>query len=572
MEAEIKSHRPRWPETAIFWGGGATASLGMKTTVQLAKSIWTLADRNLTLEERVRSAFGNWIDDRYGHVIRDLLLILGDDSMPLGIEAGKRQFAAHTETDIMEIVQYLRVTYDWATLREVIHACPIRRGESPDGQYVPIQDIFNVLDLHIGSGLGFRVPGHGQSPGMFIRPDRLRHARNALILLFLLLHSLGYQELIHNKQSVLKTFEQFATVLYDLMIEEGLRLAREGKPLQERNFYLFSYSVISMNWDPLLLWLMLNCHKRGNNSVHAPYVGNPPQKLKLFLDIGALSGVRQVDGKTPDIWYSFNETVVQRINDPEHVTGRRARVGKFFFPHGSSSSRECPNCGKVVVCLGDEWSLQSPGIFPPLPLPGLQFGFRAKSREEVMARRVRGCFDGVQCPFCGEITELKDTPLILQTNFKGGHGPSLEQIQRDMRASLEGARHLVFLGYSVPPDDFIYRSVFTARKNHAESVYCSVVVGYDPSAPDKWLIGDELKAHIQRVSERSGIDMSFVQMVESMWSIFGMQYVRAYARGIPDVFLDPGSQIVSADRVRELLYPANGFAPGVFPSHQVVRN
>ena len=62
------------------------------------------------------------------------------------------------------------------------------------------------------------------------------------------------------------------------------------------------------------------------------------------------------------------------------------------------------------------------------------------------------------------MTYMRDTPLILQSSFKGNHPSYLEEIQRDMRVCLENTKHVVLLGYSLPADDVIYRAMLSARR------------------------------------------------------------------------------------------------------------
>ncbi|MBE1555394.1 hypothetical protein H4683_002499 [Filibacter limicola] len=101
--------------------------------------------------------------------------------------------------------------------------------------------------------------------------------------------------------------------------------------MKDRDFYLFSYAVISMNWDPIFLWLIFNAHKELNDEC-PPYIGDSPAPMKLFHDMAHFMAVRVIDGPTPEAWFPMNETVVQRLNDPDHSTDRRIRIGKFYSP------------------------------------------------------------------------------------------------------------------------------------------------------------------------------------------------------------------------------------------------
>lgn len=423
--------------------------------------------------------------------------------------------------------------------------------------------------MHIQNGQGFYVSNSLESEQKvkFIPSEKLIPARNALKMLILLIFSFDYQQSIQEKREVFEQYRSFAEILYQLMIEEGFRLYEEGKEMTSRDFYLLSYAVISMNWDPLLLWLIFHVNKEKNDSSMVSYIGNPPEPLKMFNDMGHFMGVRKIDGNTPAVWYPFNETVVQRVNDPEHVTGRRVRVGKFYFPHGSTGWRECPNCGKLTMYLGNaekNWDLMLPSLFPPNILESFRFGFKSKSEEEKEAWE-KGQFSAIQCPFCGTMTEIRHTPLVMQSSFKGNHPPFVEEIQRDMRVAVENAKHIVLMGYSLPTDDVIYRSILATKQNRntEDGILCSIVVGYNEEAPDHWLEGEELQEYVEKLQKENPQD-SFLGVVNTVWSIFGKKEnkVRGYARGIPNVFIDERYNRATREKVVELLYPTTIFPRG----------
>ena len=122
-----------------------------------------------------------------------------------------------------------------------------------------------------------------------------------------------------------------------------------------------------------------------------------------------------------------------------------------------------------------------------------------------------------------------------------------------MQVALEYAKHIVLMGYSLPEDDFIYRSLLSARqfRQSGKKPLCSVV-GKDDTLPDKWLQHDD-----QQLTKYLGEnpDKPLTKTVTAARDIFGKEQVRVYARGVPQVFLDPQSQQASEQRVKKLLYP-----------------
>ncbi|KUP23760.1 hypothetical protein [Paenibacillus sp. DMB5] len=554
----ILDYTPVWPETAVFWGAGATASIGMRTTQKLSESFYLLAQKDVTLTDRVKKSIG--YDDKpvWLEAVVDLLNILGDpDTSTEAIESIRRQFPLLNEDQQRTRLEELRSTYDWNTLYRIIQICPGNTKEE-----FQLQDLFNILDMHILNRQGFYVPD--EVDASFIPFNRMIGARNSLKMLTILMHTLDFQFAITEKRDLIKKYESFAEVLYQLMIEEGFDFYKDvPDKLQERSFYLFSHSIISMNWDPILLWLLFNVHNNHNNGASPPVIGVPPMPLKLFHDMGHFMGVRKIDGNTPQVWYPFNETVVQRMNDPDHITSRRVRVGKYYFPHGCSGWRECPNCGKLTMYMGGEWGLDTATLFPPLPLPSLSFGYEVKSLQEKNAQD-NGRSDAIQCTFCGTITEAQHVPLVMQSNFKGEHPSFVEEIQRDMRVSLERTQHVVLMGYSLPSDDVIYRSLLSARKNRGKGIFCSAV-GKSAIPTDGWIGKDQIDSFLDKLRKDAPQD-PFIRTITSVIEIFGKENARFCGDGIPGVFLENTGGSASMHKVKELLYPSP-----IFPGYRVLR-
>ncbi|WP_147564372.1 hypothetical protein [Clostridium tyrobutyricum] len=78
----------------------------------------------------------------------------------------------------------------------------------------------------------------------------------------------------------------------------------------------------------------------------------------------------------------------------------------------------------------------------------------------------------IQCPFCGIMVSSINTPIVMQSNFKGDYPPSIENIQLDMGISANRAEHIILMGYTLPKEDVIYRTMFSAKINR-ENHFCS---------------------------------------------------------------------------------------------------
>jgi len=117
----------------------------------------------------------------------------------------------------------------------------------------------------------------------------------------------------------------------------------------------------------------------------------------------------------------------------------------------------------------------------------------------------------------------------MQTSVKGSIPPALRMIQADINACLENAEHIIFMGYSLPPDDMVWRSVLLARKN---KVKVSVVVG--TGGPDHW-------QYASKASEIKGWSEELNKRFFDLFEVEGQDpkgNLRFYTKGIPDVFDD----------------------------------
>ncbi|PBB06466.1 hypothetical protein CKW00_03825 [Salimicrobium humidisoli] len=517
------SYEPSWPDNMLFVGAGASLPLGFSTTDNLGNMISSLVEEEeLSTEECVNKAIKDHSEEIKKEWV-DLLNMLDSRNQDKRAERERLGISEERYNELCSI-------YDWRALKALVRLCPKVEG------MLKLQDLFNLIDLSISANQGVFVGDD------FVRPEQLHPARNMLILLITMIHKMEYDQAVKNNKETYQQFYQFSLVLGELMWEEGLDLAKEHS-LNTRDFYLFSYSVVSMNWDPMILWFLFNAHYKLNNPSSAPGVGNPPQKMKLFHDLAHFMGVRSIDTPTLSLWYPMNETAVQRLNDPEHQTGRRVRIGKFYFPHGSHGFRECPYCGKLTFYLGDQWKVLSDDLFPPSIIPSLGYTDKAKSAGEEKAYGSLGKFDMIQCIYCGAETEAQHTPLVMQTNYKGQHPPYIEEIQRDMNVAVSEAKHIILFGYSLPSDDVHYRSVLTAKKK--KGVKCSIV-NFDPDGEDRWLDGEELEAFLKDHPSSGCTDVG-----ESAIELFGRKNVRAYLKGIPNVFMENGA--VSKEKVKKML-------------------
>ena len=535
-------------QTVFFWGAGATASLGLKTTDLQTKALHQLARRTeKSLCQRIAEALGDKASEPWQSALRDLLIILGDEhdgDDPLSrtptqdqIEAMRRNWRSNggqPDDVLRHRIFHLRTLYDWPALKAVIDVCP----GVENGNAFNIVDLFNVLDMHGQSGHGFRVQAGAAKVSEFLTPQRVLGARNALKMLLLTFFYIDWYYGTTRHRRDLDWHYDFAKVLGRRMQQRGLELAGR-ECFDNREFYQGDVAFVSMNYDPVALWCQFVANRDLNRS--PPCVGCPARKLQIFHDLGhfvAGSRVKLKDRNKNTPWHPMNESAAQRLNDADHGAGDRIRISKFLLPHGCLWWRECPDCGKLSSYMGNSWRRSSPTLIPPPPLKSFVQcdSFEARSKEESDAWS-HGEVDARACVHCGTLTYAHHTQITMQSNFKSPPPPFLEEIKRDLRVAVQNADHIILMGYSLPPDDVDYRAFIAARRQRKADrpVKCSVVVGKDHgshwSPASEWV--PKLPNMVPSEPPRTTL--------ETARDLFGKENVRFYGGGIPNVFLEGGT-------------------------------
>lgn len=530
--------------TVIFWGAGATATLGMRLTAQQGKFLHDLAtgERDPSpLIQRVTDALGDGAEPWVAALV-DLLTILGDGNEERHshtmtvtkdqMNAMRRNWSAEADDDgIRNRVLTLRTLYDWPALKAVIKVSPVEQGADSAGANF-LTDLFNILDIHGQSGHGFRV-----EENEFLTPQRVTGARNALKLLILAMFYIDWQVLRQDegKKQALECHYDFAEALGRRMQRQGLE--RANHPHDSRKFYIGDVSFASLNYDPIALWLQSIANRNLNQSPAVPHVGVPAHRLQIFHDLGHLIPSRRISPRNPETpWHPMNEAAAQRLNDPDHGASDRIRISKFLYPHGCLTWRECPDCGKLSSYLGNQWEKDSSVLILPPPLKSFvpeDVKFPHYENEKEIKERERGIVDARACVNCDTLTYAHHTQIVMQSNFKGAPPPFIEEIQRDLRAVVQEADHIVFMGYSLPPDDVYYRAFFAARRSRdSKRPKCSVVVGAN-TEQRRWFGPSELYD-----LDAAGIEKDEERTLKAAQELFGKDSVRFYGGGIPNVFLD----------------------------------
>lgn len=571
---------PLRPETILFVGAGATARLKMPTTDEQAGIIWNLCENDLAaqLVEQSAGCFQG-----KGQAIVDLLRVVDSgveaDAQPaLAPDLCERVFPGLGDADVQRLVTGLRRHYDWSALKLIAKAkkggeCKTIGGEKPRINY--LQEVFTLIDACLRESRGFSVyPVTNRNP-VFLSVDRLRAARELLILLINTMFACAWQKLVSPDSSTIsefKAYRRFFDSLATLMQHEGIRFADAGIPLGDPEFYKLGYSLVTTNFEPIFLWLVWMGHLHVNKG-HDVRIGNPGRRLNLLMNFPTTVGMRKPadsdeDKLDPHVWLPCTEAVAQNVNKEKYRGERAFRLGMYAPVHGMSTFRHCPVCGRLNLYVGDLWDENSTTLFPNGITAELMTGQKPRTVREVEARK-RGEYDALACHFCGALTHAYDNFMFMQTQLKCPAPSFIKEMTDDALSQIAGAKHIVLLGYSLPLDDAIWGSLFTtmSRRPVDEKLYCSVVL-YARDAPKKWLAGDELAEFI---SSRSLYmkDVEDIRGLNNALAVFGRDCVRAYMAGVPSVFGDGDEE-----DVRKLMFPTKnetGWAIPAFQSCGVVR-
>jgi hypothetical protein len=84
------------------------------------------------------------------------------------------------------------------------------------------------------------------------------------------------------------------------MQRQGLGLSSKHR-LDQHAFYQGDVGFVSLNYDPIALWLQFCANRELNNGPTVPRVGSPAAPLHLFHDFGQLIPARRI-GQGDDDW------------------------------------------------------------------------------------------------------------------------------------------------------------------------------------------------------------------------------------------------------------------------------
>lgn len=545
-----------YPETILFVGAGATASLSMPQTSKMSEFLWDICDvEDLT----THSVFGKirFLDEKFNNDVALMAYVLdsgydGSKDIDFNDPFLKKAFPDVSSQAIIKTVSNLRKHYDWSALRLILKS---KKGDSKGklGNRDFTQEVFTLMDVCLRDERGFEVFYNGET--IFLTVGRIKAAYETLILFINTMFAYAWNQLITSEPLKLKRYSDFFFSLAKLMQDEAREKENKGLKFNKPDFYRFSYSVVTTNFDPLFLWMIWKAHDKVNHKSDIR-IGCLGRSLKLLMNFPNSLGMRKPadvgdNSLSPDIWFPCTEAVAQNVNNLKYNDNRIFRLGMYYPVHGMSNTRKCPKCGRLNLYMGDSWEEKSKTLFPNGIIYQFKWGQKPRTYKEHKAHD-SGEYDALECHFCGQITHSYDNFMFMQTQLKRLPPSFIKEATDEALAAISHAKHIVLLGYSLPIDDAIWGSLLsmmTCRKT-GDRVFCSVVATRDVNGPDKWLMGSELDNYIK---QKESQDKEKVRAIKNAITVFGKENVRAYVRGIPDVFHNG-----AIDDVKALMYPQKG--------------
>lgn|GEM_PF-1491542 len=527
------SYSRYFPETVILLGAGATSNL-MSSSVGIAKFFTKiLCGDEKYFERNINESCYIFLDE-HKKALQSLLIILGAEGNFNSETEIKNKSAFYAnkyggKADQIKIeLNKLKELYNWECFKAIANSTE----KYSDGN-INIQTFYTQLDLLIISNSGFKTKDK-----FFYNHEVVSALNCALLLNNILLFCESYSK-IKSTPDLVRKYESFFEAQADEMRLEAIE--RENIPYGSRDFILFSYAIVSFNWDPVLLGMMFHAQKTMNHSNKVPCLGEKCQKLRLFNDFGTIIGSLRKDHNDiePYVWYQGHESIATRLNDKDYPN-RIMRVGKYLWPHGSSAFRVCPVCKKTnFVVRNISNGTDYLNYYGPLILPEFNTNFseRYLLTEKEKEAFNKGIFDAIECYECGNITRMIDSQIIYQSNVKGEKPPLLQEATNEMSVLIRKAKHLIFNGYSLPPDDTIYRSMIMSAIADRDIVKDNrlkiTVVNYCESLHNKaWYYRDELSMFINSDSK-----LSVKKEIEYFLSLFDANRsdIRFTFMGFPDI-------------------------------------
>ena len=346
-------YSPTHSETLVFIGAGATATLGMPSSDNQTKIFRNLCDEQKAKKEIFSPYFS---EPDLSKIIHFLDFLDNDNFFEIrdsDLQSAEMVYGKQDRKILQNRILELRSEYDWNAAKKVLKVSP--HNEENDNL---IRDAYSIIDKKLLAHQSLKVgcclnkSGNDISYEEILSPSRLQGARNFLTLFINMLFAGTWYNISKGEKSdEFSKYKNFIKAFDRLMQKEGIKFAGQSKKIHSRDFYLFSTSFVSFNFEMVFPWIFMNSHYELNH--HPPYIQDHP--LKLWLDYGVEHRGRKLENDKIEPTLEFTESVASRENENDHIGTPINRAGKFYFAHGSFAWRECPVCGRMTFFHGNNY-------------------------------------------------------------------------------------------------------------------------------------------------------------------------------------------------------------------------
>lgn len=283
-----------------------------------------------------------------------------------------------------------------------------------------MNDVYNIIDNNILLNNGLHYGKYSLSPY-----DLKRVKQDLIDKIFKV-----FRKRISKRKS--HEYEQLVNFYYELAKLGITNKLSNCANLENRKEFLLDYSIINFNWDLYSIMPIIEAHDKFNHFEHLAIGTNRACDLKIYTDFNC----EYASGDEKDkLWYPFTESAAHVVNSNKYDSVRRVFLLKAYYPHGLMNLYKCPSCSKHSLYMGN------------------------LTIDSVLKRMKKSKI--YKCPYCGTVITHFDFDVLVQSNFKTRNS-FLEELNLSIETEIQKADKIIFIGYSLPPDDIDKRVIFKA--------------------------------------------------------------------------------------------------------------
>ncbi len=468
-----------FPDTLIFFGAGATASLGLPTTEEQEKFLKLLIGEG-SIKKRLQGC-----DDLSAEALDDFdrtlkLLFDGDGKeTELGAHQVREKAIKDFENDIKKVLEnghlfnknlsvhltryfntYVFPYYDWLAFKSIY------RDFTETSETVRLNHILSVISKALIENIALPTRELFSKDESSIFPVYVNYKQRlegALRIYKLLIFKLFKHKIRKTNNKNFNLYEKFFKEAFDISI--NFRSLETGKKSAiSREGFISPLSYATLNWDPVVPFYLVKQAKSVNNEL--AYKGK-----RVYVSYGGPFLVFKMTGRE-EVGYIVDEDAAfftNLITYERKKSSLLTRLVKFFPAHGLMNLRVCPRCQSAFIIFPNDVSSLSPenlwDIFLLDPLPSKEDLKIIKNRHFNSYTISNSWLPSqIMCPICRSPTFFFDTFILIQSILKLEDSPLMKKVYYEYAERASKAEHIIFIGYSFPSDDVTHLLSLLAMK------------------------------------------------------------------------------------------------------------